>query len=235
MYICRQIGISVCFSVSVMHESPCMYVARHATMCAFVLPCIWTQFNPQCDQKHWYTYISHYCQMPLNKEGCHIAHFCPTALLLYATHRLHTQVKNKLQLLFTELFPTKKFPLKWYICNIWKLVHMQIQGNYVSRYTSLSSMQSIKWLGTMVYIHFTLLMYGPKQIFLLHCTYVPLHFYCILHIEPTLLHTSIENQWTETFIYHTTAKYVLKTNMPFKYHVYTICQNYLTCTNGKVC
>ena len=42
----------------------------------------------------------------------------------------------------------------------------------------------------------------------------PTELYCSLHINPTLLHTSTKNQSTETFIYHTTAKYMSSANMP---------------------
>ena len=48
---------------------------------------IWTHFEEQCDQKHWYTFISHYCHMSLNKYACHIAYVCPAACLLYYTYR----------------------------------------------------------------------------------------------------------------------------------------------------
>ena len=52
--------------------------------------------------------------------------------------------------------------------------------------------------------------------------YVPLHLYCSLHINSPLLYTSINNQVTATFIYHSIAKYVPPkictsnaTNMPY--------------------
>ena len=35
---------------------------------------IWTHCNDQCDQKHWYTYTSHYWYIPMNKYICHTAH-----------------------------------------------------------------------------------------------------------------------------------------------------------------
>ena len=34
---------------------------------------IWTQYNQHRDQEHWYTYILHYCHMPLNKYDCEIS------------------------------------------------------------------------------------------------------------------------------------------------------------------
>ena len=44
--------------------------------------------------------------------------------------------------------------------------------------------------------------------------YLPLHFYCSLHIGSTLLHISSTNQWTATLIYHIAAKYVPAKNAP---------------------
>ena len=46
---------------------------------------------------------------------------------------------------------------------------------------------------------------------------------------PTLLHISTKNQLPETFIYHTTAKYVPAANITLKYHKYATCPNYLMC------
>ena len=36
-----------------------------------------------------YTHISYYWHMPLNTYACHIAHVCPTAIVLLCTYRLH--------------------------------------------------------------------------------------------------------------------------------------------------
>ena len=54
------------------------------------------------------------------------------------------------------------------------------------------------WSGALVYIYFTLLTYDPeKNMPTTLQIYVPLYYYLSLHIDPTLLHTSIKNQWTE--------------------------------------
>ena len=50
---------------------------------------IWTPWNEQCDQEHWYTCIPHYCHMPLNKCASNITNICPVALLLLSTYRPH--------------------------------------------------------------------------------------------------------------------------------------------------
>ena len=47
------------------------------SICKWFCVQIWQNYN----QKHCYTYISHYCHMLLNKYVCHIAHKGPMALL----------------------------------------------------------------------------------------------------------------------------------------------------------
>ena len=42
----------------------------------------WTCCNQWCDQEHWYTYVSHYWHMPLNKLACDIVLIWSTALLI---------------------------------------------------------------------------------------------------------------------------------------------------------
>ena len=57
-----------------------------------------TDHNQKCHHKHWYTYISHYWHMPLNKYTCHIWYMDPTALTPYTTCRpiwLHTSQKQQ--------------------------------------------------------------------------------------------------------------------------------------------
>ena len=67
------------------------------------------------------------------------------------------------------------------------------------------------------------------------CTYVPLHFYCSLHIDSTLPPMSSKKQYIATSINHITAKYVPGINMPPKCQIYTICQNYLICIHEGSC
>ena len=50
--------------------------------------------HQQCDQDHWYIYISHYWHLPLKKYACDIVHMGTTALLLYSTYRPYIQVKT---------------------------------------------------------------------------------------------------------------------------------------------
>ena len=51
--------------------------------------------------------------------------------------------------------------------------------------------------------------------------YILLHCYLSLHIDPTLLHISINTLQNATLIYNATAIYVPATNMPIKCHIYS--------------
>ena len=89
MYTDQHTCLFLWMSVPVMHKFLhmfiSMYVSRYVRVYAIVFPCIWTQCNQQHDQEHWYTYISHYWHMPLNKYVCHTAHVCPMTY----PHTLH--------------------------------------------------------------------------------------------------------------------------------------------------
>ena len=66
------------------------------------------QCNYQGCHKHWYTYMSHYLHMPMNKYVHHIAHVHPTTLITYSLHvdptLLYKEVKQNKQVstLFTK-------------------------------------------------------------------------------------------------------------------------------------
>ena len=57
--------------------------------------------------------------------------------------------------------------------------------------------------------------------------YVPPCCYYSLHMDPTLLHTSVKKQQNHNFYLCVTAR-----NMPMKYHIYAKGANYLTGING---
>ena len=84
-------------------------------------------------------------------------------------------------------------------CHTCQLLHVQILDTYAIN----------KVTEAMLSIHSTFLAYATEQHMLvtLHI-YVPFYVYSSLQIGPTLLNTSLRNQWTATFICHTTAKYV---------------------------
>ena len=91
----------------------------------------------------------------------------------------------------------------------------------------INLLQLTVWAEAWAYIYFTLLAYAPEQI-CLHL-YVPLHFYCTIHMDQTLLHTSAIQQETVKFIYHANAIYLPATNMHLKWSIYATCVNYMTC------
>ena len=170
-----------------------------------------TQCNQQCDQKHRYTYISHYWNMPLNIYVCHITHVCTTSLVLYSICRsnitAYTSAKtNKIYAtLFAKLYPYM-CQQKIYPSNATYVNHfMDRCKTTVSAYIYISNeLRAMNnetrntYMNSPHYWHMSL---NSKPI----THHVTLHFYCSLHIDPTLLCTSNKNQWTDTFIYHTNA------------------------------
>ena len=99
----------------------------------------------------------------------------------------------------------------------------------------VNSLQWTVWLGTLVYIHFTLLPYAPEQICQPYCTYMS---YCMstivnIHINQTSLHILVKEQLSAALIYHTIAISVSEMNVPLKYHIYTTCPNYSMSINGR--
>ena len=116
-----------------------------------------------------------------------------------------------------------------HICHTCQLFHVHIWHNYGSIYTAINSVTMNTGIHT---FHITdIYLWTNMSTTLLK--YVPLHFYHSLHIHPQLLHISIKNQQTSTFIYHTIIKYVVGTNIPLKGNKYSIPPNYLTCTYGQ--
>ena len=85
---------------------------------------IWTHCNQLCDHKHWYTYITHYWHLPVNKYVCHTAYMSPTTLLLYFTYRsnttAHISEKYKINLpCYCHICGTNKYvPLMPQICHM---------------------------------------------------------------------------------------------------------------------
>ena len=81
-YICYK-----CQPLNVHMRHPCQYILYMNSM---------QSIN---DKEYWYTFISHYRHMPLNKYTCHIAHVCPTTLLQstcrpYITAHIHQKSMN---------------------------------------------------------------------------------------------------------------------------------------------
>ena len=84
--------------------------------------------------------ISHYWHMPLNKNTCHIACICTTALIIslhVGPTVLHTQEKTATFIYYaiTIYVPTTNMPLK---CHMYATYATScvISDNYISKYTS---------------------------------------------------------------------------------------------------
>ena len=166
---------------------PLMLICSHAHMrqlCQYI--CItWIQCNQQCDWEQWYTYISHYWHMTLNKYAFKIAHICPTALLLWSIYvrtyiTTHTSPKKlcnfqvfKYHTIVIYVLP-RNMPLE---CHIFEKTY----ANYfICRYHTtmtvyiphMNSMQWTLWPWTLVHMYSTLLEICPEQICLSHCTFM---------------------------------------------------------------
>ena len=82
--------------------------------------------------------------------------------------------------------PNINMPLKCHMC---LLFYVQISDNYFSIYIfHMNSLQSTIWPRELVYIHFTLLAYAPKQVCLPHCI-------CMSHCIASVVYITIEPQW----------------------------------------
>ena len=104
---------------------------------------IWIQSNQECHHKHWYTYISHYWQMSLNKYACHIICVFPNTLLLYSIYRphipvhMHSQSINcniKVPQTATKYEPGKCASQMWCICHMPELLNVSLWGKYANLY-----------------------------------------------------------------------------------------------------
>ena len=111
----------------------------------------------------------------------------------------------------------------------------------------MNSMQLKMLPGTLVYTHFTLLVYAPEQTFLPHCKYMVACTACVVCIQMPYwcVHNS-NKQENATFIYHAVVLYVKicpsnSTHMPhvhitwpasmvemrqYTWHILTCCQQW---------
>ena len=116
------------------------------------------------------------------------------------------------------------------VCHIWRLVHVQIWGEYVLtctsyQFTGINNIPRSTSLGTLHIIGIFPWKNIPTTLYM----YVPLHCYCSLHIEPILLHISAKKQQTVIFNYHAIGIYVPAKNMLLKCHILATCSNYSIC------
>ena len=83
----------ICSSNTYALEMPHLPITSCVAMrqlCRYIHP-IWCQCDEQCDQEYWYTFITHYWHMHLNKFTHHIAHVSLPHLLWFA-YRTHVIV-----------------------------------------------------------------------------------------------------------------------------------------------
>ena len=84
----------------------------------------------------------------------------------------------------------------------------------------MSSLQPKMQLGKLIYIYSTLLAYAPEQNCLPHHTYVPLHYFCSLHIDPTLLHIQVQEKSKKLqLVLPCNSQICASKNMFPKYHI----------------
>ena len=125
----------------------------------------------------------------------------PTTLILQSKCRTHitTHTSHKQKQTATFIFhaisiylPTKTIPLKCHIC---QLSQVHIGHNYIHIYTSyeLNAINNV-FRSTGVHTFHIIDICPLTNMSAILLIYVTLHFYCSLHIDPTLLHMSTKNQ-----------------------------------------
>ena len=129
------------------------YALQMPHIYAYYFMCIYQNNNMSSlqsiiEQKHWYTYMSHYWHTPLNKNVCCITYICPTGLTLLSTCRPHITThiiyKKKLQSatpLLTMLLPymcqQQIYPSNaMYMPNIPRLLDIHQWGIYANIYAT---------------------------------------------------------------------------------------------------
>ena len=193
----------------------------------------WTHCNQHCDQKHCYTYISHYWHFPLNKNVYYITQICHTALLLQSTYRWYIQVKNYNFSLpcYCFICANNKYA-SWMspICHLCQLLCVQIWGNYVHIYTSykLTDMKTDQKHGYTCIPHYWYMFWNKYACHI--CTHVPQYFYSSLHKGPTRIQQE-SIKWNIYLLYY--FKICASHNYTLKSHIYAMCPCYLMCTDGQ--
>ena len=114
---------------------------------------IWTLCNQQCDQKHWYTYISHYWHMPWTNKSATLFTSAP----LHVYHTLHIDStllhilikKNKNATLIYHAIATcvciKYAPEVPHICQMPKYSMCIYEGNMLTYVQHINSLVSTSW------------------------------------------------------------------------------------------
>ena len=167
--------------------------------------------------------------MPLNKYASYITNVCPTTLLLWSTHRPHFTVQSIVQAQNQQKSPTATLQIiakrardnhvaqMPHICPICKLAHMQLSHNYVSIHTSqeLTAINSAIMCSTIQKIHIVG-MFPWRTMSATSHLYVPLHLYCSVLADPTLLHIQLKTATNCNF--HLPCYDYVPIDMLIKYH-----------------
>ena len=121
-------------------------------------------------------------------------------------------------------------PLK---CHIFQLLFVQISDNNVRIYASyqLTAINNVTTSTGIYTFHIFWHMPLNNMSATLHI-YFLLHFYCSIHIDPTLLYVKVKTQQTATFNYNAITIYVPIIDMPLKCPIcqYVMCR-YQTCVS----
>ena len=131
---------------------PYMQISLYAEMrqlCWYIY-FTWIYCNQQCNHMNWYTYISNYWHMPLNKYAWHMTHVCPTALIMLSTCWPHITVyisQNQQQQLkvhlpcYNHIFASKNMVLKCNTFCIYELIHVQVWTTMSIHIPDMNSLQ----------------------------------------------------------------------------------------------
>ena len=151
-----------------MPVSSCAYLRQ---LCQYIC-LIWTHYNQQCDQKHWYN--------PLHNIGiCPWTNMPPKLHIYIALHYhcslhidhtlLHIQVQkttnyNSYLVCYIHTCGNNKYaPVMPKICHICQSLHVKIGDNHVIHIPHMNSLQWLLWPGELVYMHSTLWSYGLNK------------------------------------------------------------------------
>ena len=129
----------------------------------------------QCGKEHWYTYISNYWHMLLNKYACDIAHICSMHYyLVYIKTPHYCKYKSKKRKkqsaagtshIFAKYVPERYISLK---CHMYAIYANEVM--YRCIYTSYA-LTAINGVIRSTVIHtITLFVYAPQHICLPHLT-----------------------------------------------------------------
>ena len=113
-----------------------------------------------------------------------------------------------------------------------------VQNQFIYKYWAsisicmplMNSLQSTLWQGTLVYTHLTLRHMPLNKYSCNIQKYISLYCFCSVPIDPTVVHTSVNNKDIAIFPQFI-AIYVPTTNMLLKCHIHALCPNCSMCNH----